>query len=294
MRYLGGKHKIGYLIARLLNNQLNNRAMPDGIVRMNYVEPFVGGANVIKLIRKDVERIGSDICEPLIDLYKFVAEGRAHELPNSISEEEWRKAKLLKDVQDNSGIPNYLLAFIGFGASFSGMWFKSYARDNHAHNYHAEARSSLIKSTKWMSKIFWQSGNYYDINYPKNSIIYCDPPYEGTSQVYDAIKFNRVEFYRWSLAMADRGHLIYISEYSVVKEYKHLFECCLEIDTSISLGGNGGRPNVSRIERIFTPAACLPFTNFTGFELSDRTGARLLVNGNGQIEQKKVEQLSLF
>ena len=67
MRYLGGKHKIGYLIARLLNNQLNNPCMPDGILRTSYVEPFVGGANVIKLIRKDVERIGSDICEPLID-----------------------------------------------------------------------------------------------------------------------------------------------------------------------------------------------------------------------------------
>ena len=64
---------------------------------------------------------------------------------------------------------------------------------------------------------------------PEKSIIYCDPPYKGTSG-YGA-KFEYDKFYDWCFSKKDEGHKVYISEYSMPTEFK----CVWSMDVSNSL-----------------------------------------------------------
>ena len=71
--------------------------------------------------------------------------------------------------------------------------------------------------------------SYDELDIPEKSIIYCDPPYKGTSG-YGA-KFEYDKFYDWCFSKKDEGHKVYISEYSMPTEFK----CVWSMDVSNSL-----------------------------------------------------------
>lgn len=65
MKYLGSKNKISKYILPLILQNMNNRP---------YVEPFVGGANLIDKINNR-RRIGNDNNKYLIALFKALQNG---------------------------------------------------------------------------------------------------------------------------------------------------------------------------------------------------------------------------
>ena len=84
-----------------------------------YVEPFVGGANMIDKVGGN--RIGADYNEYLAEMWKAVSNG--WNPPEIITEE------LYKDIKVNKG--NYskeLVAYAGFALSYGAMWFSSYRK----------------------------------------------------------------------------------------------------------------------------------------------------------------------
>jgi site-specific DNA-adenine methylase len=61
---------------------------------------------------------------------------------------------------------------------------------------------------------------YDKVTIPKNSLIYCDPPYIGTSTTgYAKNKFDYDKFYEWALAQKN----IYISEYTMPNDFIPIF-----------------------------------------------------------------------
>ena len=84
-----------------------------------YVEPFVGGFNMIDKVLNP--RIGGDNHFYLIELFKAVQTG--WKPPVEVSFSEYQKVKGNKDKYP----PEYV-GFIGFGCSYSGKWFGGYAR----------------------------------------------------------------------------------------------------------------------------------------------------------------------
>ena len=66
MQYMGGKEKIANQIVEFMQPEIDKRGI--------YVEPFVGGASVISRVSASV-RIGADIHEALINMYKALSNG---------------------------------------------------------------------------------------------------------------------------------------------------------------------------------------------------------------------------
>ena len=80
--------------------------------------------------------------------------------------------------------------------------------------------------------------DYRLIDIPKNSIVYADPPYNGTKEYL--FKFSHKDFYTWLRAV---NFPVYVSEYSMPDD----FICIKEINIFSLLGNNSSK----RVEKLF-------------------------------------------
>lgn len=203
MRYLGGKTKISkYIIPIMSSYRLDNQA---------WVEPFVGGCNTIIKVKGD--RYGNDINGDLVALWEAVTYNR-YIPPTTVSENMYY---LVKD--NPTAYPAELRAFVSIGCSYSGIMWGNYAKGN-TRNYAAEAsRGALRKATK-LTGVTFSSGSYDAMYIPPNSLIYCDPPYEGTTkQERYAGRFNHATFWEWCRSKAREGHTIFVSNYNAPSDF---------------------------------------------------------------------------
>lgn len=204
-----------------------------------YVEPFVGGSAVISTIRAPV-RIGADRNIALINMWVELANG--WEPPTNVSEEMYARVKDTKDQGDP------LTAFIGFGCSFAGKWFGGYARGGENRNYAANARSSLKRKLKGLANVQWIACDYRQLQIPKHAVIYCDPPYAGTTQ-YGAVEpFVWAEFWNWCIVRFNMGNIIFISEYHAPPTFREFR--VISTKTDIRTKKNDKE---ERLEKLFVP-----------------------------------------
>lgn len=114
MKYLGSKNRIAKELTPIIQSYITDDTK-------FYIEPFVGGANVIDKISFK-RKIGSDIHKYLIALLTY-AQDLENELPITITEDEYNKVKNNKD-----DYPDWYVGLVGFCATFSAKWFGGYAR----------------------------------------------------------------------------------------------------------------------------------------------------------------------
>lgn len=161
MQYFGGKTRIGKHIAEYLQS-----IRKDGQV---CIEPFVGAGWVMTLVNG--ERYAYDKHPYLISMYQELQKGWVP--PTSLTREEYEKAR-------DGELPVYLTGFIGFGCSFAGKWFGGYAKSGDR-NYCLNAHNSIMKKMKTMQDVKFECKDYLELK-PVGALIYCDPPYQGTTQ----------------------------------------------------------------------------------------------------------------
>lgn len=108
---------------------------------MWYVEPFVGGCNMIDKIQHSL-RLGADSNEYLMALLKYVQAGGV--LPEHIDKDEYLRVKANPD-----GYDKWYTGFCGFIASRNGVFFSTYAgicnTKQGERNYLREKRNNLLK-----------------------------------------------------------------------------------------------------------------------------------------------------
>lgn len=225
MYYFGGKFRTSTQISSYINSKIGDR---------NYIEPFVGGAWVLHKI-KARQRHASDICKPLISLYQKLQQG--WDPPSEVSETEYSLAKQGKLSEE-------LEAFIGFGCSFSGKWFGGYARDSSGRNYAKNARNSLLKKRSGLLNVSFTHSSYLDLNIDSESLIYCDPPYSGTTGYPAAGDFDSNTFWNW-VRKESTNSIVLVSEYKAPED----FISVLDMETKTDLRVQGKKE--PRIERIF-------------------------------------------
>lgn len=207
-----------------------------------YVEPFVGGANMIDKV--DGNRIGNDSNEYLIAFLSALADGY---IPPIITREEYSR------IQKNKGdYPKEIVGWAGFGCSYSGKWFGGFAGEvktliNTTRNYQQEAQKNALKQAPFLKGIIFKSGSYLDLELPKDAIVYCDPPYAETTKYKDDFDHNR--FWEWCDEVA-KTHTIFVSEYTAPDNWKCVWE--KEVGSSLSANGKSGGRKQS-VERLFTP-----------------------------------------
>lgn len=198
MKYMGSKNRHAKEILPII---LKNRQKDQW-----YVEPFVGGFNIIDKVNGN--RIASDSNNYLIKLFQAICHGWIP--PSEISEKQYNEIKNNKEDYDV-----FLVGFVGFGCSYSGKWFGGYARGNdvkgNPRNYCEESKKNILKQKDKILDIGITCCNYQDLYIPPKSIVYCDPPYANTTKYKD--EFDSDEFWNWVRKLVKDGHEVFISEY---------------------------------------------------------------------------------
>lgn len=209
-----------------------------------YVEPFVGGGNSIEGV--EGKRIGSDISNHLIQALILIRDN-PDSIPDIISEDDYTKAKR-DSLNNHSGI----IGFIGFAMSYGGKWFGGYRRDvsgtkGDAKNMKTQTRRSkqaAIEQSKKIKDVIFKANKYDELAIPKNSIVYCDPPYANSTKYQNDFDHNK--FWDWCRVLSKNGHKVFISEYSAPSD----FECLWEMEVNNTLARDTG--SKKGIEKLFT------------------------------------------
>ena len=230
MKYMGSKNRHA---KEILSLTLKNRER-----EQCYVEPFVGGFNIIDKVKD--ERIANDKHKYLIELFKGIQNGWIP--PDNVSFDEYQKIRENKDSYEAC-----LVGFVGFGCSFSGKWFGGYARGNQNNgqprNYCLESKKNILKQAENIKGIKIFNVDYFDLEIPRNSIIYCDPPYAGTTKYKD--EFDHVSFWKWCDEMANKGHRVFVSEYNAPDNWKCIWSKTVNNTLDLNTGSKQG------VEKLF-------------------------------------------
>lgn len=229
MVYMGSKNRIAKELIPIITKDLKPNQW--------YVEPFVGGANMIDKI-EHTYKLGADNNKYLIALLEAVQNGQ--ELPEHITKDEYIAVKTNKD-----NYPDWYVGFVGFVCSFRGKFFGGYSgyyttKTGIQRNYIKERINNILKQNLDGIKLVCSSYDALDI--PANSIIYCDPPYNGTTKYKDS--FDSDAFWQWCRDKAKEGHTVYVSEYNAPEDFK----CIWEKQINSNLGGT----SKTATEKLFT------------------------------------------
>jgi len=178
-----------------------------------YAEPFCGGCNSLDKVTG--KRIGSDINKYLIALLEEMQKDN-FALP-FIGEKEYQDIKNNKEKY-----PDYILGYAGFQLSFGAKWFGGYRRDKAGvRDYQNEAQQNLKAQQNLIKDVLFYCCDYWELNIPANSIIYCDPPYENTTKYKDA--FDHTKFWQWCEKKTLEGNKVFVSEYRAPENWKSIW-----------------------------------------------------------------------
>lgn len=243
MKYMGSKARIANDILKII--------LSDRVDGQYYVEPFVGGCNVIDKV--DGNRIASDYNKYLISMWKFLTQTKL-ELPHNISRETysfwrniWHKRNCVDITSDDA-----MIGWVGFMASFNGRFFDggysghSVKIKNGVRDYIQEQISNTIRQVDSLKGVDFRWASFQDLEIPPQSIIYCDPPYKGTKQYHISKDFNYDVFYDWCRRMKDIGHTVFVSEYNM----PHDFDLVWEKETKNSMNQTNTKVCVERLYKI--------------------------------------------
>ena len=195
MHYFGGKFKISKDLASVLNPITKGKP---------FVDLFCGACNVVEKITTASSRTANDNNPYLIALLKAIQDG--WEPPTYVTREQYNY--VMSHLYENPA----LSGFVGIGCSFSGGWHSGYAHNNRNHNYAMGARNTLFKQKPKLGGVTFTSCDYNKASIPVGAVVYCDPPYKGTTNKYYDRKFDYDKFIEWVEANKDK-YDIYISEY---------------------------------------------------------------------------------
>ena len=233
MKYMGSKSRI---IKDILPIILHDRKSTQ-----YYVEPFAGGMNSICEVSGN--RIANDIHYELIEMWKALTNSY---IPEKVSKEIYMDVKNNKDKY----LPHFV-GWVGFNCSYSGKWFGGYAGETKTklgtvRDYQSEAINNILKQVPKMRGVVFQNKPYYELELPPNSIVYCDPPYEGTTKY--SSEFNHSIFWEWVRGISRQRHKVFVSEYNAPKDFQCVWE--KQVKSSLSANGKSGGSKMSK-EKLF-------------------------------------------
>jgi len=183
-----------------------------------YYEPFLGGGSVAaqmaRLLPHHVEMRLSDSQPDLILLWQAVLSG--YEPPLTLDRETY---ELLRH-----GAPSPERGWAGFAGSYCGKWFGGYGPTASGRDYLSESWRAMQKKMAPLctrKSVSVSQLDYRELYPAPGSIIYLDPPYEGTTSFVGVDAFNTAEF--WSVARSwaqDACCHVYVSEFAAPADWR--------------------------------------------------------------------------
>jgi DNA adenine methylase len=230
--YLGGKAKIATKIVAAIR--------ADGGARPGYRvwEPFCGGLGATMALATLGPVICSDANPALISLYRAVQSGW---VPQPVTEDDYRAARNLPDTDPRK-------AFAGYACSFGGKWFGGYARARRGTDYAAVAQRAIARQVP--SAHSFDCWSFLDVEpQPLPIVIYCDPPYAGTTGYSAVGAFDHPAFWARAEQWARLDVPVYVSEFTAPPAWRCIWESARGTSGGAALRTKSARVHV---ERLFT------------------------------------------
>jgi len=128
-----------------------------------------------------------------------------------------------------------------------GKWFGGFARDKaydkltNELTFSRRAKSNALNQSPKLKDCLFINSSYEFLDIPPKSLIYCDPPYEGTTGYKDG--FSHPGFWEWARRKTREGHTVFVSEYNAPAD----FDCVWskEIPNALNL-------DKKNVEKLFT------------------------------------------
>lgn len=231
MQYLGGKAWAG----RRIVAEIERHRKPGE----TFVDVFCGALSVSRHALPP--RLGIDLCRPIVTTFRAAIGGW---VPPLIDESDYRRIATNPDPEDP------LTGFAMFGCSFGGKWKAGYggrARRKYARPIDG-ARKALLEKARACHDLELVCADYRDVPLPEKRIVYCDPPYNGSTGYAAVGTFDQAAFWEWATRLAASGTLVFVSEgagAAVPQEWAVLSEWRQQL----ALGLN--RTGRERVERLY-------------------------------------------
>lgn len=238
MKYVGSKNRLAKDIAPIIQSYLDKGDW------VGYLEPFVGGANMIDKIHYK-NKIGFDKNKYLISLLKQAQENSSV-FPETYNEDVYQDVKKNPDKYNDWFVG--LVGFCTFGAKWFGGFPRGFKEDKVTpRDIVAESIRNIKKQSKNLKGITFKCKDFEDIENISGFVIYCDPPYRDTTK-YSTGDFPYERFYDWCREMS-KSNLIIVSEYNMPDDFK----CIWEKDVKTSLDSNriNNPKKQTRTEKLF-------------------------------------------
>lgn len=235
MKYMGSKARIAKDIAPIINEIIRDNGIKV------YIEPFVGGANMIQHIRCE-NKYGCDNNSYLIAFLQRIQTGW-----NPLEEVEMSK-ELYQDIKDHKEkYPPEVVALAGFCATYNAKWFGGYAgtvktKINTYRNYYDEAVRNVLKQAEHIKDVHFWCDEYRSINAVEGTLIYCDPPYQGTTGYKDS--FDHDQYWEWVREMS-KDNIVLCSEYAAPDDFKCIWT--KKLTTTLDMNSR-----ITATEKLFT------------------------------------------
>ena len=220
---MGSKSRIAKYIVPIIQKYIDDNNIT------TYIEPFVGGANIIDKI-KCQRKIGSDKNKYLIALLRRVQENKP--LLEEVPKELYDIARNSFNKGDTTEFQDRELGNIGFLASYNGRWFDGgYAKTGYEktkngqrlRNYYQEAKNNILEQAPRIKNVEFGWCDYRVYKSVSNCVIYVDPPYNGTKQYANAAKFDYKEFWQMMRDLS-KNNIVLISEQNAPDDFLCIWE----------------------------------------------------------------------
>lgn len=239
MRYLGNKTRISKDLLPILTEHLNGKNW--------YIEPFVGACGMMQAVNYN-KRLGIDFNPYIIALmdslkYIEIIPEKCLFAGYEINEHLYNEIKNNKNKYTES-----IVGLVGFGTSFGGKFFNGYARGGltskgEQRNHAQETLRNLIKLKPLVEDVIFFNGSYEELYIDSGHVIYCDPPYEGTTKYSN--EFDHQKFWNW-VRVKSKDNYVYVSEYNAPADFKCVWQ--KEHKTGIH---HGFKEHSARVEKLF-------------------------------------------
>lgn len=232
MKYMGSKNRIAKHILPIMLAEAEKHNIT------TWVEPFVGGGNMIDKVPATFRKIGADInphtIAAMLGIRDFL-----EELPSELTKEEYNSVK-------GTG-PHPITSWIRYECSFGSKLDNGYASNSQGRNYAEKGKNLAIKQSPKIQDVEFICCSYLDLTDKiTNSIIYNDSPYFGTTG-YKTGQFNHEEFFDWCRLMKSKDNVVFVSEYNAPDDFELVWQG--EIKTNFSSTRKSATHNA--VEKLF-------------------------------------------
>lgn len=230
MIYMGSKNRIAKHILPIMLKEAEDKNIT------TWVEPFVGGGNMIDKVPNHFIRIGAVInphtISALIGIRDFI-----DYLPDTVTEEFYKSIK----GTDPQPINSWIRFVCSFGAKLDG----GFARNKKGKNYAKSGLNNARKQHPNLQGVKFINGSYEYFSDVNNCLIYADPPYQGVTS-YKTDSFNHDNFWQWCRDMS-KTNSVFISEYNAPDD----FECVWEGEVKTNFASQRKNATHTAVEKLF-------------------------------------------